>query len=228
MTGELFAGLFIDDVAVEVADLAAANEPALPEEEALVLRAVDKRVREVRASRHAVRRALARLGLAPAAIVHDAGRAPVWPAGVVGSISHTRDLCAVAVARRGHVASVGLDVERVEALSDALVERICTPAEIARLSRQGDVSRLAKIVFSAKEAFYKAQHPLTGRFLGFQDVELELELDDGRFVVCLSVDTPPFASGHRVEGAVRTTATHVATAVTYFEPPAARRGTVAR
>lgn len=222
MTHELFAGLFVDEVAVELADPRAANDPALPEEEALIVRAIDKRVREVRASRHAVRRALARLGLPAAAIGHDSERAPVWPAGVVGSISHTRDLCAVAVARRGHVTSVGLDVERAEALSDALVARVCTPCEIAALARHGDVARLAKIVFSAKEAFYKAQHPLTRRFLGFQDVELELELElepgNGRFVVILNVDAPPLLRGHRVAGLVRTTATHVATAVTYFEP----------
>ncbi len=216
MTSALFVGLFDDEVAVEVVNPAGANEPALPEEEALVVRAIDKRVREVRASRHAARRALARLGLPAAAIVHDAERAPIWPAGVVGSISHTRDLCAVAVARRGRIASVGLDVERADAMSEALVQRVCTPRELAALGALGDVAVLAKLVFSAKEAFYKAQHPLTRHFLGFQDVELTLDLAAHRFVVHLLVPAPPFPAGHQITGVLRTSPTHVVTAVTYF------------
>jgi 4'-phosphopantetheinyl transferase EntD len=40
--------------------------------------------------------------------------------------------------------------------------------------RQND---LALTVFCAKEAFYKCQYPVTGAFLEFSDVEVDIEVD---------------------------------------------------
>lgn len=51
-----------------------------------------------------------------------------------------------------------------------------------------DRGNLAKIVFSAKECFYKCQSLLSKRFLGFHDVELEVDPDARRFVAKPLVD----------------------------------------
>ena len=37
------------------------------------------------------------------------------------------------------------------------------------------------MVFSGKEAIYKAINPMTGEFLGFSDVELEIDPEEGEF-----------------------------------------------
>ena len=55
-----------------------------PEEEAVLVRAVDKRRREFTTARACARAALATLGLPPAPIVPGLRGAPQWPPGVVG------------------------------------------------------------------------------------------------------------------------------------------------
>src|SRR5260370_20887260 len=71
----------------------------LPEEEHLVAKAVAKRRREGTNARTCARRALARLGIAETAIRRGAKGEPLWPAGVVGSITHTTGYFAAAVAQ---------------------------------------------------------------------------------------------------------------------------------
>jgi 4'-phosphopantetheinyl transferase EntD len=140
------------------------------------------RQREFATARACARRALARLGVAPAALVPHADRSPGWPDGIIGSITHTHDLCLVAVARRGRLASLGIDVERVTAASTDIEELVCTPAERRWLDAQPAAQRgpHVRLFFSAKEAFYKCQYPLTRTYLDFQNVELAIG-SDGAF-----------------------------------------------
>ena len=83
------------------------------------------------------------------------------------------------------VAGVGLDVEQDEELRPELERMICTPPERAWLDSQPSARRgqLGKLFFSAKEAFYKAQYPLTRAYLDFRDVDLHLDLPGGTFAV---------------------------------------------
>ena len=141
------------------------------------------RQREFATARACARRALARLGVKPVALVPHADRSPCWPDGIVGSITHTRDLCLVALARRGRLASLGIDIERVTGASTDIEELVCTPAERRWLDARPAALRGANIrlLFSAKEAFYKCQHPLTKTYLDFQDVELAIGDGNGTF-----------------------------------------------
>lgn len=178
-----------------------------PEEEALVARAVAKRRDELRAGRVLARRALARLGLPEVAIPAAPSRAPVWPEGATGSITHTRAFCAVVVGRTAEdgLASLGIDAEPAVALKPELVPRICTARERAWLDERPPGARglLAKLVFSAKEAFYKAQSPLTGRFLEFEDVELAVDLERGTYAVSLVRDVGSALDGLALDGRFR-------------------------
>jgi 4'-phosphopantetheinyl transferase EntD len=169
-------------VVVEAAGPAAELDESLPEEAHYAAGWASKRQREFAAARVAARRALARLGVEAGALVPHADRSPRWPDGIVGSITHTRDLCLVAVARRGRLASVGIDVERVTAATTDIEELVCTPAERCWLDAQPAAQRGAnvRLFFSAKEAFYKCQYPLTRTYLDFQDVELAIG-GDGTF-----------------------------------------------
>ena len=69
-----------------------------PEEEALVAGAVTKRREEFAAGRNAARAALAGLGPPPCPLLRAGRRAPAWPQGIVGSITHCSGFCCAVVA----------------------------------------------------------------------------------------------------------------------------------
>jgi len=147
-----------------------------PEERACLANAVEKRRAEFGTARVCARRALAQLGFPPQPLVPNKDRSPIWPEGVVGSITHTRGYCAVIVAQSSVHTSLGVDAEQDKALTPDLIEMICTPREREHLD-----DRDAVIFFAAKEAFYKCQYPLTQKYLGFQDVELDVDFERGTF-----------------------------------------------
>ena len=88
---------------VSVCELTGSAEPdpLFPEEEALLLRAVSKRRNEFALSRTCARRALANIGVAPCSILRTSDRAPIWPSGIVGSITHCKSYTAAAVCSDG-------------------------------------------------------------------------------------------------------------------------------
>lgn len=154
-----------------------------PEERACLANAVEKRRAEFGTARICARRALAQLGFPPRPLVPNKDRSPVWPEGVVGSITHTRGYCAVVVAPDSTFVSLGVDAEQDKALTADLIQMICTPHE-----RAGLAERDAVIYFAAKEAFYKCQYPLTKKYLGFQDVELDIDQSSGTFTARIIKD----------------------------------------
>lgn len=184
------AALFTDAVAFELAgaDLDAGGDEGLwPEEELQVTRAVPARRLQFAAGRRCARAGLLALGLAPGPIPAGPHRAPRWPDGTAGSISHTTGY-AVAVVRRTATPrlstdiSIGVDAEQLGRVGDHLYSRLFTPGEEAWLARLPGPQRdaAATAVFGAKEAFYKAQFPLTGAWVGFHDVRSEpVEHPDG-------------------------------------------------
>ncbi len=172
-----------------------------PEEEALLARAVDKRRREFTTARLCARRALAALGVAPVPILPDDKGAPAWPAGVVGTITHTAAYRAAAVAKAADLASVGVDAEPHDALPAGVERAIARPTEVVHLA---DLARAApgphwdRLLFCAKEATYKAWFPLARRWLGFEDAEVTLD-PAGTFTSRLLVPGP-VVSGEPLTG----------------------------
>jgi len=203
-------------VALSATDPGAPQPPAWPEERAALARARPDRLREFDAGRAAARRAMVDLGHTPAPVLHGADRAPVWPAGLTGTITHCKTACLAAVARTGNVRALGLDLEDDGPLEPELFATVCTPAErdwIAPLppARRG---QLAKLVFSAKEAAYKAQYPLSGALFDFQTLEITFADGPGRFTARFARAVPPFPSGHRLAGRFAVGGGLIATAVT--------------
>lgn len=171
---------------------------------------VPRRLAEFSAGRHAARAALAELGHAPVAIPQGADRAPVWPKGVAGSISHSRSAClAIAsVTQRG----LGLDLEPDEPLSEDLWAAILLPDERRRAMVSADPGRAAMLMFSAKEAAYKAQYPLTRQLFGFETLEIVAEGDQFRhFRAVFHEAVGPFALGEAISGRFAHAEGHVLT-----------------
>lgn len=162
--------------------------PLYAEESFALGRAVDKRRRDFVTGRACARQALERLGFGPCSVPSGRRGEPVWPQGVVGSITHCRGYVACAVASREILGAIGIDAEPHAALGEGILPEIVTPAEHRRLNDLSAASadvHWDRVWFSAKEAVYKAWFPLTRRWLGFHDVELTVEAADGRFVAQL-------------------------------------------
>jgi 4'-phosphopantetheinyl transferase EntD len=165
------------------------------EEEAQVSRSVDKRRREYATVRQCARRALASLGVPPAPILRGERGAPQWPAGVVGSMTHCDGYRAAAVALQGAIVTIGIDAEPHAPLPDGVLDHVAIAAELARLPglRHADPAvHWDRLLFSAKEAVYKAWFPLAGRWLGFEDADIVIA-PDGTFSARLiehSTNTP--------------------------------------
>jgi 4'-phosphopantetheinyl transferase EntD len=166
------------------------GQQSFPGEEALVANAVESRRREFITARRCARDALAKLGYAPVPIRAGPKREPLWPAGVVGSITHTSGFRAAAVASQSVFASIGIDTEQNGKLPDGVEESITVPGEsemLAALSRAFPTTHWDRLLFSAKESVYKAWYPLTGRWLGFEDARLVID-PVGTFAAKLLVD----------------------------------------
>lgn len=146
-----------------------------PSEADTLGRAVDKRRREFVTGRACARRALAQLGVAPVAIPGDATGAPVWPAGVVGSITHCRGFRAAAVARAADALALGIDAEPDEPLPPGVVEEVAHGPELDLVAAGGPGVDAGRLLFCAKEAVYKAWFPLTGRWLDFADARVAVD-----------------------------------------------------
>ena len=166
------------------------EEELFPEEERSLGRAVEKRRREFVTGRACARQALERLGVDAVPVPSGEKGEPVWPDGVVGSITHCAGLRACAVARAGEVRSVGIDAEVHDRLPDGVFEAVSSARERRLLDGQGDGLFMDRVLFSAKESVYKAWFPIARRWLGFEDVEMTVDAHDGTFVARLLVEGP--------------------------------------
>jgi len=148
--------------------------------------AVAKRQSSYLAGRICARRLLIDFGLSDAQwnITSGPKGEPIWPASVLGSISHTADRATCVVTSEQDVLGVGIDIEReLEAtvaakIGNDIVDekemdliRTCFPVYDQGLT----------VVFSAKESIYKAAFPLVRRIFDFSAMKLT-RIDESKLV----------------------------------------------
>lgn len=156
-----------------------------PEETAVIAQCTPKRRREFTAVRACARTALAAAGAPIVALVPRKDRAPVWPSGFVGTLTHCDGYCAAAVARAEDTGGVGIDAEPDLSLPVDILSAVATPAERSALKRLPEGGPAwDRILFSAKEAVFKAWYPRTRRWLDFDDGMLIIQ-PDGTFELTL-------------------------------------------
>lgn len=164
-----------------------------PEEKEAIGRAVEKRRREFRTGRACARAALAQLGIEAQAIPSGPRGAPRWPLGVVGSITHCDGYRACALARSTDLVTIGIDAELDAPLPDGVIDDIALPEErraLALLAAEEPGVSWDRLLFSAKEAVYKAWFPLAERWLGFEDARVEIDRERRSFSARLLVPGP--------------------------------------
>lgn len=155
-----------------------------PEEEALVAGAVDKRRREFATGRACARAALTALGIPNRPLLAEQGGGPAWPAGLVGSITHCEGYRAAAVAPDRDVITLGIDAEPNSRLPPGVLEMVADAREqswVAQLAAADPTVCWDTLLFSAKEAVYKAWFPIAKSWLDFTDVTVTLERTERAF-----------------------------------------------
>jgi len=182
------------------------HEAALfPAEAAQIATAVPSRRREFATGRMLARRALRAIGGPEIALPSGTDRAPLWPDGFVGSITHTASRAAATVARREDFAGIGIDIEITSRISWRVMPRITTETERCALDIAADRQFLLALIFSAKEAWFKCQFPLTGLYLDFTDAEVTVDWAQSAFDIrkcpdAGGIDPVGWAQGHFTRG----------------------------
>lgn len=137
--------------------------------------AAPKRRREIIAGRLLAHELLRRLGPGAIEVPRQQDRSPAWPHGVVGSITHTDTICAVALGTNDALFALGLDLEPRVPLDKDLWRFLCRPEELDQVRQSANPGLRVRQLFCAKEAYYKAQFPHTGRFLEHQDIGVRFD-----------------------------------------------------
>ena len=186
-------------------------DPAIlyPAEAALVDGARAQRRAEFATGRQCARIALREIGVEPSdhPIMADPHGAPLWPAGVIGSITHTAGWTGAVAARRAPdaaFASIGLDAEVAAPLPPGVSEVVASGAErteLAALGRTHPGTPWDTLLFAAKEATYKAWYPLAGTVLHHEQVRVHLTADGTfRAQACDGIRMPLRAQGRWCAG----------------------------
>lgn len=129
------------------------------------------------ATRQGAAQLLRAQGAGDTVILRGPDRAPQWPPGFVGSITHSARFAAVAVMRDSAARSVGIDVEaELAADQQMLVRHYCLvddewDALMKGASSRSEAQRLT-LCFSAKEAVFKCLYPMAKRYFDFTCVRI--------------------------------------------------------
>jgi 4'-phosphopantetheinyl transferase EntD len=207
-------------VAVEAANINEIKGELYPEEKDYIQHVVKKRKSEFSAGRLLARKALSRLGKENFPLLRDNKNCPIWPEGIIGSITHTQRYCVVVVGRTKQICSLGIDAEILGRVNKNLWKLLFTDREKQTLMQINDDEQrnIATLLFSAKEAFYKYQFPKTKKMLSFHDVEVSVDRENQTFCIVPLIDIGQFIPKNTLcKGKYDFCANHVITTV-YGDP----------
>lgn len=157
--------------------------------------------------------ALNQAGLTPVPLLRCQDGSVQWPAGIIGSISHTDSwaVAAVAVSAMSEAVALGIDLEPVRKMDEGVISLIATPAEQIEIDDQASPAWHATALFSMKESIYKCLRPVYGRFIEFHDVQIR-EVASGRpHLRFLSTDLQRYFDEASLELRMAVTPDHVFT-----------------
>jgi len=136
-------------------------------------RAVEKRKNEFYAGRWCAAQAIYQKSRRYLTPMINADRSPLWPAGIVGSISHSQDKAISVVASTDKCAGLGVDIQDEISTGERsdILDLILNTDE-AKLCRNLTGQKSFEVFFSAKESIYKALYPNCLDMFEHKDVEV--------------------------------------------------------
>lgn len=179
----------IEGVAMVAGEVADHVGKLAADERQAIAKAIEKRQWEFATGRYLAKEAMRSIGIAPQSIRRDSERRPVWPKGCIGSITHAGSLAVAAVAHCDMLGGVGIDLEEADRVTTELYGKLFTDREQS-VYRDAD-RRWPALLFSAKEAGYKAVNPLVGKFIGFHDAEVDVDWPRRQFAIRYIGDHEP-------------------------------------
>ncbi|WP_205887111.1 4'-phosphopantetheinyl transferase family protein [Pseudomonas frederiksbergensis] len=159
---------------------------------ASIQRSVAKRQAEFLAGRICARAALHQLeGLSFIPAIGE-DRAPVWPAHITGSITHSTGRAAAIVANKAHWRGLGMDLENLldAERAERLAGEILTGPELQRMATgaRDQLAMLVTLTFSVKESLFKALYPIVQKRFYFEHAEMLEWSEDGEVRLRLLTD----------------------------------------
>lgn len=159
---------------------------------ASIQRSVAKRQAEFLAGRLCARAALQQLDHLDFVPAIGEDRAPVWPAHISGSITHSTGHAAAIVGHKAQWRGLGMDLENVLTLERAerLAGEILTADEMRRMADlpREQIALLVTLTFSAKESLFKALYPIVQKRFYFEHAELLEWSESGQLRLRLLTD----------------------------------------
>lgn len=142
------------------------------EERILSARTCQRKRSEFVLGRAAARYALRELGeFAP--VLRGGQGEPLWPEGIMGSITHCWPWAVALVAKSRRSFAVGIDLENLEKAAWVDISRlICTAKELDWVGHSSGFYKRLAMIFSAKETVYKGLYRFCRQYIDFKDVEL--------------------------------------------------------
>ena len=157
-----------------------------------VQRSVAKRQAEFLAGRLCARAALLQLQGLDCSPAIGEDRAPVWPSGICGSITHSTGHAAAIVAQKADWRGLGMDLENLlnAERAERLAGEILTPAELKRMAagRREQRALTVTLTFSVKESLFKALYPIVQQRFYFEHAEVLEWTDRGQVRLRLLTD----------------------------------------
>ena len=178
----IFGALFGTSASGIIIPIADYMDELHPSELEIICNTSKKRQLEFSTGRYCAKMALAKQGIGNFPIMRNENREPRWPKGVVGSISHCRDLCGAVTAKQTDIKAIGFDIENIRELKHEIEKLTCTPQEIAWLSRQTlyAYNELVILLFSLKEAVFKCISSYNKILLSFKDCSITPDLNSNK------------------------------------------------
>lgn len=183
-------------------------------------RAVPRRKADFLAGRAMVMAAMTCLDVTPQPVENAPTRAPIWPVGLTGSISHARGRCACLLSQNTRL-SFGVDTEAIaqdRTLAAILTETLSPSERVTIAGGPFPAATNATLAFSAKEALFKALYARVGHHFGFDAAELCAAPSQTGLTLQLMTDLADgLTRGQRFDIHHSLTGTHV---VTWLAAPA--------
>jgi len=144
----------------------------------------ESRLEQFLAGRFCAIKAAAKFNFELLSLPMDHKRRPLWPKGITGSISHTKNFAIAIVSNNAK--SIGVDIESIIEAErwSKIKSKIITEDE--QLIAEQKLFH-PTLIFSAKETLYKLISPLADVFFDFLDAQL-FTIEDNKFFIELKSD----------------------------------------